>query len=523
MDAATIAGTYDVLVCPQEECAFDHDVVIDYVGTLVLFPAVLGAAQLSTHDERAYVRAASSDRGANACFSLTQRSKAQNYIWATGLTTWARDGAVLHLSLGSGIDAGYSAQLRPVRDGLAGTGSRWGVGAAAPDDFHLQTIVARRRGQPDLRLCPTVSTAPDPEQVRRTDIHRRMAEIHAPYAARILATLRGSADPRYWAISTLFETRGAEHSRDRAARLERAMTHSQDPLVYWIALHDGHAYVETDANEDLAVRALPAIEPDNMAAWVEPLSAAMRRGDAPAVTRYLARMAAATRYDEHADSILKAMLDVYKRIPAPGEYVRTGQALIAHLDRETAPYYLAQFRGMDGAGTRLSAGLPGLQELFVACRAAREPIFDAVRLMLCAHIARTLTTRSTSFWQGLAGFDLLRQLDVYDAQDLALARRHRWLMEKFGTIAPSYVNNLDAAEVKRYIDDLVGIDSETTAMERLFARAGVPVEPPADWPLRVHPFIAERPSETARRVFGGFALWIAQVQAPPGETVIDAY
>ena len=521
--AAAIAANYDVLVCQSEDCSFEHPESADYSGTLMLFAEPLDPTRLALPDKRTYVPASLGGAGANACFVLTHQGKGANYIWSRGLTTWGGEGAEIYLNLGSGVDAGYSAKVTQANgDGLAGTGSSWGAGVAEPDDKRLQTIIARRRGKSDLSACPTVSTEPDPAETRRTVLYRRLGEISEPYDAAIAKRLNASRNSRDWAVATLFERSSAnQQSPERIARLERAMQESHDPLAYWIALHDSHKSWIDNAPEDMPERALPRMEPDNIAVWVEPLSAAVKRNDVVATATYLGRMAAATHYDAHAAQILASVVAAYRSSRIPEDYLRTGSELIDHLDATTVPYYLAAQRSLMGGGTRLDSGLPGWHELFVACTAALAPDFDAVRLMLCTHIARTMTLHSTSFNEGYDGFYLLRELNVYDVDDLALARRQRWLFDGGGA-SQAYVDRPDAMAKRQFVDDLISGASEEVVLRRALKRAGRPSEPPPDYPQRVHPFLGERLISTDHRVFGHLVAWIYQLTAPPGVQVFDS-
>ncbi|HEX7917061.1 hypothetical protein [Rudaea sp.] len=522
---AAIAANYDVLVCQTSDCSFEHPERADYSGTFMLFAEPLDAAQLTLPGKRQYLPASMGSGTSNACIALTRQGKSDYYIGSGGLTNWSGDGATIYLNLGSGVDAGYTATLtQAYGDGLTGTGAPWGAGVAAPDDMRHQTIVARRSGKSGLSACPTTSTGPDPSETRRTEVNRQLNDIDEHHATAIATKLNASQNPRDWAVATLFERGSAyRQSPERIAKLERAMEKSNDPLVYWIALHDSHKSWIDDAPEDTAMRALPRLEPDNIAVWIEPLAVAVKRKDEAATAAVLAKMAAAARYDAHAVPILAAMLAAYQGAPVSKEYLRTGAELVVHLDARNAPYYLTQRRGLLGGGTAPNAGLPGLRDLFEACRDGMRPNFNAVRTMLCTHIARTLTRHSTTFNESDSGFYLLRELNTYDADDLIQARRHRWLFENPRGVTADAFLRPDAAAAQRYVDDLIHADSETTALRQALVRAGKPPEPPDDWPARVHPFLNERAAQTRRNVWGPLALWIARLTAPPGVGVMDAY
>lgn len=522
---AAFPATYDVLVCQQSTCSFEHPEQADYVGTLMLFPATLTSAQLTLPNNRQYARAMHSDAGANACFEFTHQSQSNPYLGSKGLTMWSGDGSTIYLNLGNGVDAGYSATLAQAGgDGLAGTSAHWGAGVAASDDMHRQTVVARRRGSPDLSVCPTVSTQPDLLETRAMQIHHRLVEIEERYDSTLISHLRASPSPRDWAMSTLFERTSNKASAEQTAVMERALLATQDPLVYWIALHSAHKrWSNEPIPDDTSVRELPRLEPDNIAAWVEPLAADVKRKDEAAIANQLAKIAAATHYDEHAAAILGAMLDAYQRVPVPKEYLTVGTELIQHLNAQTAPYYLTQRRGLMGGGTRLDTGLPGLDVLLGLCRAALKPHFDAVRTMLCTHVARTIAQHATTFWESQNGIYLLKGLNTYNAEDLALARRQRWILENLTSLPTPYDKPPNATAAQNYVDDLIRLNNESTAMRNALVRAGKSANPPQDWPDRVYPFQGERLSETRRRVWGPLAMWIARLTAPPDVGIIDAY
>ena len=82
---AAFPATYDVLVCQQPACSFEHPEQADYTGTLVLFSEQLSPTQLALPNKRQYTRASHYDGSANACFAFAHQNQTVNYIWQVGL------------------------------------------------------------------------------------------------------------------------------------------------------------------------------------------------------------------------------------------------------------------------------------------------------------------------------------------------------------------------------------------------------------------------------------------------------
>jgi len=159
--SGTIAGTYDILIC-HGSCSFDKQTNAITKGRIVLFASKLKQVELQRFDENRFRHL--HREAINGCFTLEPAGEPSRGAGTDniGLTSWSGQGSQYRFSLFHSPDAGYEVSVKRTKTGLAGTGSSWGVGVAAPRFPSKETVIARRTGNADLSKC-TFQTAEEHE------------------------------------------------------------------------------------------------------------------------------------------------------------------------------------------------------------------------------------------------------------------------------------------------------------------------------------------------------------------------
>jgi len=303
----------------------------------------------------------------------------------------------------------------------------------------------------------------------------------ARYQHGLEESLRASASPRDWALSTTVmhaDEQSEGPSPDDAARgallRKAAEAAPNDRLVQWLwAIAPAELSGCTSARPCVKRGdALAKLEPDNAAAWVPAVADAARFHDAQRTDEALARMAAATRYDEAYRDAKGAWLDVFRRFPMPPELLRSpdGKAGDAALAAES------------GAMSQLTYALPPFDELIQACDRHRYPDVAAARFANCANAGRLMLDQSTTITGRMVGGSLLEMSGALTAEDRARIRAAQWQLEQHVRLAPN--GEGDLPRMREQMDRLVASDSEVAAMQEDLRRAHVSLTPPAGWQPR---------------------------------------
>lgn len=148
-----VAGTYAVAVCKGAPCVPDDTVHAVAWGQIVLFNEPINLVALPDSARR-LLAGIHLHAPTNGCTIMRSAPHVQTYLAVTSGTRWESiAGAPDQITLLSrSPDATYDALLRVTVNGMSGTGSSWGAGAAKVD-WPTDTIVARRIGPPDLNAC----------------------------------------------------------------------------------------------------------------------------------------------------------------------------------------------------------------------------------------------------------------------------------------------------------------------------------------------------------------------------------
>ncbi|NCT67639.1 MAG: hypothetical protein GXC76_08340 [Rhodanobacteraceae bacterium] len=286
------------------------------------------------------------------------------------------------------------------------------------------------------------------------------------WSAAVEQTLRTSEQPRDWALAAVSMAKppAADAAADAAdALLQRALAAAPDDmLAHWLAVQRylGQKQDELDAR---SASVLTRREPDNAASWLPAVALAARGGDAAALDAALARMAAATRYDDHFAAALRAWMEAFERQPPQ----HTGR-----LDAEGAAFMAALARAS-------ALAVPAYGPLFAACKGADGTPLPAQRRGQCNAIGRLLLHAGTTRIDRDIGARLLRYGgDAAPTEaDRAMIRRLAWQQQQ---AAPLRIDE-DPVALRAYATDWRSCTDEVEVIERALRRAGLPVEPPADW------------------------------------------
>ncbi len=293
--------------------------------------------------------------------------------------------------------------------------------------------------------------------------------------------LSNSSDPHDWTLAAMLltETSAPEYpySPQRTAISGRAATAlPDDALAQLVAFRLG-----LKSDRENALKELQRLEPDNAFVWLETLNRTVNDGDKYAIDLALKRMATSTRVDDHVIDMTRRLVKMLELHPLPPEYV-TWQ--IKHSDTLSAEASSYQF------AFTLAANIDAnYRELIEDCRNNGSTGAHAQRSSDCASIGRLLARHGPDAIANLAGFKLLRISRTFTDDDMLLARNLDWLVDQESSVAKDKKSqDVWFITIK---DRCENGDSGIEAMRRVVARAGKPLEPPADWIDKNSPFSAQ--------------------------------
>ena len=306
-------------------------------------------------------------------------------------------------------------------------------------------------------------------------------DVPAPALARAWVvmgqSLRNSASPRDWALaSEIFVESGdaatlAAKRRARGALLRKAAEAApKDAFVQWLWANAMPDMVGCDAHAPCPDRAavLAKLEPDNGAAWVPVVNAALdanNMGDADAA---LAHAAAATRYDERWIMSWKTWRDVYRRysIPTNGD--------------PSDPFASNTELSTDEAAVMMAAatGAPAYAPLVRACTRAKYPQAPAAHFDDCGKLGRLMLKQGMTMLAQSIGAGILRVSGTANADDRVAARSVEWRQHQYATHALPFDQ---PAEMHAYLADLERTGNEVEAQQLQLRRADLSLTPPVGW------------------------------------------
>lgn len=496
-----IAGTYDILIC-NGTCSFDKQTNAITKGRIVLFASELKQADLQRFDENRLRH--HHGEAINGCFTLETVGKPSSYagVEKLGLTSWSEQGGQYRFSLFHSPDAGYEVSVKRTRAGLAGTGSSWGAGVAAPRSPSKEIVIARRTGAADISHCSF-------QTVEEHEFRRLLADparsdvfaIESAYEKHLLSDLQASTLPREWAMAGWLQN----NEEGETQILRACKVAPNDQLIRWITVVRTHAnsvpVVENGSSQGFtfqyrelhssALTELQRAEPGNAIVWLMSLRNAVDQDDVIATDAALARLAASEYYDDHAAELLKAQLELFQRHPLPAEFfaavarLDSGWRLNGAFTQDVAPYYQNQYPFADiGINNLFFMRVEsGMHELFVAC--VQQPDRSAKRKDACVKTGRMLAARSRRAGIRDEASMLLSEINDFASDDVERARGQAWIQLQFSQIRPPNTGSKRPFVSKElaFINDWIESSDEFEAMRRAVVRAGKPLQPPDDFHL----------------------------------------
>lgn len=291
------------------------------------------------------------------------------------------------------------------------------------------------------------------------------ADIPTPggedYERSVETRLRASLLPRDWILAAEAMSSDANPDERSALISKAAAAAPDDVLVQWLA-------TETLPREPSRARRLIAMEPDNAAHWLPLLVTQVEANDIAAVDMTLAKMAAATRFDEHHRDHLLAWADAYLRYPPVEEGPN---------DRLLA----------DSVEGRLGDGPePAFPLLSATCDPAKAGvIWAASRRENCAAIARRMVEGRTIDAQ-IVGYAILRRTGQNTPQDDTTHNARRWLWDQWAALVPDLIS--DPGYSSWWLEEWRTTGVEIEIFRHRVERGGRPTEPPPGWqPARPKP------------------------------------
>ncbi|MEO8742592.1 MAG: hypothetical protein ABI365_05300 [Lysobacteraceae bacterium] len=290
-------------------------------------------------------------------------------------------------------------------------------------------------------------------------------------------SLRNSASPRDWALaSQIFVESGDEAAsaakwRARGALLRKAAEAApKDAYVQWLWANAMPAMVGCDAHAPCPERAaaLAKLEPDNGAAWVPIINAAMAANNMHDADAALAHAVAATRYDERWSTSWKAWRDVYRRYPLPATH------------DQSDPFAADAEMSADGMAFSMAGatGVPAYAPLVRGCTRARYPQATAAHFEDCGKLGRIMLKQGITMLAQSIGAGILQVSATANADDRAAARSVEWRQHQYATHALPFDQ---PSEIRAYVADLERTGNEVEAQQLQLRRAGLSLTPPADW------------------------------------------
>jgi hypothetical protein len=302
------------------------------------------------------------------------------------------------------------------------------------------------------------------------------------YQAQLQADLRNSQSPRERALGARLLYDGpdyAEQAKSQGRDLRAAAKAAPDDALVqylWAMIHDD-ADAGCSADDPCPDRRLAAarVEPDNGAAWLLPLRGLKDQRDSAEADELLAKAAAADRFDDHSIEQVRAWEDALKSRPLPAP----------EIVRERLGSSVGKF---EGAGPEVSVRALGFANAFESqinapfpnfhCRKSELAQLPAARFENCAKIGRKMMRAGNSGMMQGVGYRYVSLAELSTPEDEAVRRTQLWRADRF----LDHAEDMQSAEgFAAFYGDLVSTNSGETAQNRLLQRAGVALEPPADW------------------------------------------
>lgn len=318
----------------------------------------------------------------------------------------------------------------------------------------------------------------------------QLIEIQQAHRSAMGHALLASPEPRDWLTSDLLDlsSYGADpDGKHRPAIVRRAIAASpNNSTVQWLALRNAYHLPDMAPAIAQILRNLQRIESDNGAVWLEVFENALSARRTKEAEAAIARMASATRFDDHSSDVLKAIVEAGQRFPLPDEYFslqaqRDSASPASAHSKLALPY----FEAINVA----TSTLPGYEPLLQSCKADFASLVKAAS-DTCSRIGRLMSAHGSNRAANRIGFVLLRESGRFDEDDVRRAREQDWVwLQKLNTGAKSFDEQSSAILIASTLD-WIEANNELEAVRRELGREGKPLEPSTDWTDPISPFPA---------------------------------
>ena len=274
-------------------------------------------------------------------------------------------------------------------------------------------------------------------------------------AAVTALTARGDAHALATAALLRIDA-GAMNLGMRAANLA-----PEDTMIGWVTLRV--CALTTGCDIRGYATQLRWLDPNNSAAWLPTLAAALRDQDPVETDRVLAHMARGTSVDFYWNQIVVMMFDALQAVSGhvPGHAVYSDAARLAVVERLAA-----------------AEVIPPLSPLVAACRDAKR---GTPRRVSCATIAKILQ-RSDTVNAEYAGFAIAMRYAPYEGREYrALAERRRVIEWRVATAAQfdsPLLPWLKSAHARWRLGRMRTLNRQQDVVMAVLRDHGLPLDPP---------------------------------------------
>ncbi len=285
----------------------------------------------------------------------------------------------------------------------------------------------------------------------------RTAGADASWRSAAIAALAARDEPHALATAALLRIdAGAMNLATRAANLA-----PDDTTIGWVALRVCALTPGCDIRG--YATELRWLDPNNSAAWLPTLAAALRDQDSVETDRVLAHMARGTSVDFYWNGIVVTMFDALRAVAGriPGRAVDSDAARLAVVERLAA-----------------AEVVPPLSPLVSVCGDAKH---GTPRRAACTVIARILQ-RSDTVDAQYAGFAIAKRYARYDGREFrALAERRRVLQWRVATAAQfdsPLLPWLKSAHARWRLERMRKLGRQEDVVMAVLRDQGLPLDPP---------------------------------------------
>jgi len=334
-----------------------------------------------------------------------------------------------------------------------------------------------------------------PEQQRDVDsIHQYWHDMDRSLAA--------SEDPRDWVLESsemLEHDDRPDDSNPPAAELrvsgallrKAAEAAPDDRLVQWIWAR-AQPWASGCSKESPCpgrTSALARLEPENAAAWEPVIKSALRASDMPAAEAGLAKMAAASRYDDRFVEAALAFRDIVRRYRMPPPAVSSAGDPEGEADEPTTAEAL-QDQDAESTASELTRGDPNGEIISPAnlCRRRNNPHAPETRFRDCAQIGHLILGNATTVMSRLEGRWYLSASGMGTAIDRDNARTLAWQYWDAGDFPGAAKAPDFNTRIAQWFADVAETNDDVEALRRSLSRRGIPLTPPANWQPAHGPF-----------------------------------